>query len=55
MIKTIVTFLFYVFLLFNNNLFANENGKKLTNKARDYIIENLSMNARIDEYTDLYI
>jgi len=29
MIKTIVTFLFYVFLLFNNNLFANENGKKL--------------------------
>ena len=29
MIKTIVTFLFYIFLLFNNNLFANENSKKL--------------------------
>jgi glycosyltransferase involved in cell wall biosynthesis len=48
----------------NNEMLANtiidilnnyDDAKKLTNKARDYIIENLSMNARIDEYTDLYI
>jgi len=31
-----------------------EDAKKLTLTARDFIIENLSMNARIGEYTELY-
>ncbi len=31
-----------------------ENAKTLTLEARDYIIENLSMNARVGEYSDLY-
>jgi len=48
----------------NNEMLANtiinildnyDDAKKLTNEARDFIIENLSMNARIGEYTDLYI
>ena len=48
----------------NNEMLANtiinildnyDDAKKLTIEARDFIIENLSMNARIGEYTDLYI
>ena len=48
----------------NNEMLANtiinilnnyDDAKKLTTEARDFIIENLSMNARIGEYTDLYI
>ena len=31
-----------------------DTAKELTYKARNYIIENLSMNARIGEYTELY-
>ena len=31
-----------------------DEAKKLTLSAREYIIENLSMNARVGEYTELY-
>ena len=31
-----------------------DEAKRLTLSAREYIIENLSMNARVGEYTELY-